>query len=248
MNNENKGINHRINQINIFGRMSQNIKKSKKGGFTMKIFKLFLAAMSLMLLGCTNGNGGGNGNKGDDIPKFACFGEIEIPKGSLNSRSGGVRVNLNNAENFVALLGNAMYADNPSSVFGRKENNLIITPMGEWDIEEFFDYSENGRLFLGGGTVELEKDNSDDMCFSAVIRFNGEFVGTLVMDNLTINFEYFEDRFIVRRIGGIVKVDGIDITDIFFEECRVTYYTGETYDCSTNKLIAKTNVMRGIVR
>jgi len=240
MNDEKKSINHRVNQINIFGRMSQNIKKNEKGGFTMKIFKLFLAAILLMLLACTNGNG----NKGDDIPKFACFGEIEIPKGSLSSRSGGVRVNANNADKFVALFWSAFDSDSEelNVVHGRKEEKEIDLPNGdELEIIEFFDYSENGRLFLGGGLVDAEIGSN--ICVTAVIRFNGEFVGTLVIDNLTLIFENFEDGFVVRRTGGTIKVDGIDITDLFWEECRVTYYTGETYDCSTEDLVIQTSMM-----
>jgi len=235
-------INHRVNQINIFGRMLQNINKSEKGGFTMKIFKLFLAAMLLMLLGCTNGNGGGNGKEPDGNIVNGCVEGVEIPRGSLAQR-GGVRVNHGNVKEFLELFEDAFRNEGGSSVqmpdqdgweiwvrhglYGRsEERSKELAEDVILYVKELSDFSENGRLFVGGGQVDVE-NAGNNQCVVARFQFNGEFSGEIVYDNISLSFEYNDSGFVMRRTGGKATVNDIDITDLVFPEITVICYFGE---------------------
>ena len=230
-------INHRVRQVNLFGRMSQNIKKSEKGGFTMKKFKLFLAAMLLMLLGCTNENSDGNGNKGGSNDNFEnClidYGQM----GELQDREGRI-VTEENLEEFLEMFADEMdfflqgsqrsqrsvFYGNVSGyrVHNREDNaNGLETTR----TTTYYDFSRLGRLYIGGRSVTWTKFEDNPPVIDGRrlrfrrtenirLRFTGEFSGQIVYCGVAFNvYECINASNDLRvLISGSVKVNGIDIT------------------------------------
>jgi len=226
-------INHRINQINIFGRMLQYIKKSEKGGFAMKKFKLFLAAILLMLSGCTNGNGnkGGSGENYENC--LIDYGQ----KGELQNR-GGQYVTEENTEAFLEMYAEEMdfvlqetrRAQRSTSImYGisgyrervREDNGLETTRTNT-----YYDFSRVGKLFFGGRRVDWTvlpdnpqvidgiKIQEGTLGVNARLKFNGEFAGEIVYCNVVaIAYSCLNGSSINVLVSGTVKVNKIDITN-----------------------------------
>jgi|GEM_PF-4847427 len=206
----------------------------------MKIFSLVLMAIMLMLLSCTNNNQNGKGN--DDPIVNSCIEGVEIPLGTLSQR-GGVRVNGDNVREFLAAFEDALYSGEEGTpiqmpeqdgweiwvrhgLLGRYEDRSKELAEGVIYTREFFDFSQNEIFFIGGGAIEFDYNDYHNTCIVARYRFNGEFSGEMVLDNIRLSLEYNNDGYVIMRTNGKATVNGIDITDLVFPIRRVICYFG----------------------
>jgi len=146
------------------------------------------------------------------------------------------RSNLGGQESFVyEWLGHGNFSgyqrgsDNYTSRWNHNQGMDTRTATGE-----FFDYSNSGRLFLGGGIGESglgsNGRNSDNWFWSfeqitnGTIRFNGDFAGELVYDNFRYRRESGDSannwRTTLTHVSGSVRLGGIDVTDSYLELSR----------------------------
>ena len=88
---------------------------------------------------------------------------------------------------------------------------------------EFFDFSNNGILYFGGGYGEagISLRNIDQCCcdsqkehqMNGRVNFNGDFSGTLSFNNFRYRIERDNWREIHTRISGSVTIGSLDVTD-----------------------------------
>ena len=177
------------------------------------------------------------------------------PNGSLSNR-GGESVSAANLYSFFEVFYEELYGNGDRSARGyeyrdsyevlahgahsghlhQKENS---TGRGNNDrfanfssrTVEYFDYSNGGRLFFGGGIGEANSQHglrtneggnrTRESKQNGTVRFNGEFSGSLVFNNFRYKIEAgnedndWTDEFI--HIGGTVTVGGIDVSEMYIE-------------------------------
>ena len=172
---------------------------------------------------------------------------LSAPNGSLGNR-GGVNVTESNRDNFFAFLNTEMYARYRSarnsewsgnfeflehgseSGYMRVKHNETGRGNNSGEISagngtvEYFDYSNTGRLYLGGGlgfaTItryfnEGSLQETEESKQSGTIRFNGDFSGSLVFNNFHIKLEYGQStnyRDVYTHVGGTITLNGNDVT------------------------------------
>ena len=175
--------------------------------------------------------------------------------GSLSNRTGGEQVNSGNINSFFRVYREELNRDwntmprsvnegnwNDESLLHGNENGYFI---GKWESRwqennagnhrartatvEFFDYSNSGKLFFGGGWASaglgVYKSTSDltfdtrDRRINGRINFNGEFRGTLEFQNFRYKYEYeydknaYESNSEYTVLSGSVRIGTLDVTD-----------------------------------
>ncbi|MDR0304394.1 MAG: hypothetical protein LBH98_06465 [Chitinispirillales bacterium] len=207
------------------------------------MIKLFLMFVAMLLVACGDGTGRTNQTVN------SCIEGVEIPKGALVQR-GGIKVNGNNVKEFLTVFESAFNSDEEELTVQKSEQEgwEVFIRYGLYgyikerqktleetnlNVKELFDYSENGRLYIGGGEIEIYNDDTDESCNVARFQFTGEFSGEVVYENLKLSFESKENGYVIKRTSGKVTVNGIDITDLTFPERTVICYygNGENNEC-----------------
>jgi len=203
----------------------------------MKKFKLFLTAILLMLLGCTNGNGGGNGKEPDGNEKGDCFAGYD-QMGSLQDRGGQYVTEENMNEVITMLMTELQMAfpfleeevnRPPEVILGNKEENRTEEHINGQEIRawsyEYFDFSRtDGRLFIGGGVLINETREEDEgeqnvwleenRCIK--IKFNGMFRGELEIRS-TVEMTLSNGCENVAWTNILIKINNKDVTDKFMQ-------------------------------
>jgi len=181
------------------------------------------------------------------------------PTGTLSDRAGNnAEVNADNVSKFFEAFNaefeeryNAPRAANEESgnweklthgkasgyVLNKYDYKSQVDNSGYYEVETgtmaYFDYSNKGRLYFGGGFGKLDVwfnkhpnntgyTNKDTTTINGKVKFNGEFAGTLDFQSFKYEYKYENgnENYVneYKLIGGKVMIGALDVTEKYLEE------------------------------